>query len=138
MIFKCCDEMFAFASDHVRRNQPDWCKICTYGIYIPWVPSVCKSFFTNLKMYNIPTYIVVGYNGKPETKERIKKIKEDYKNVKIRLVNEMHAKCILFSDGTFITGSMNVTDSKYNELGMNAELSKDELLDMIMYIDGIT
>ncbi|HPS39172.1 MAG TPA: phospholipase D-like domain-containing protein [Candidatus Cloacimonadota bacterium] len=137
MIFKCCDEMFAFASDHIRRNRPDWCKICTYGIYIPWVPSVCKSFFMDLRMYNIPTYIVVGYNGKTETKKRIKQIEEDYENVKINLVDEMHAKCILFSDGTFITGSMNITDSKYNELGTVVKLDQDELLDMIMYIDGI-
>lgn len=91
----------------------------------------------DLRMYNIPTYIVVGYNGKTETKKRIKQIEEDYENVKINLVDEMHAKCILFSDGTFITGSMNITDSKYNELGTVVKLDQDELLDMIMYIDGI-
>ena len=138
MIFKCTKDMYDFASKHISKTRPDWCKMCSYGIYVPRVSSPCKDLFLELKKYNIPTYIVVGYNHHDSTKERIKEIEYFYDNVKIKLVDEMHAKCILFSDGTFITGSMNITDSKYNELGTFVKLSRDELLDMIMYIDGIT
>ena len=137
MIFKSTQEMFEYAIRHVSKVRPDWCKICTYGIYIPRCSSSVRSFFQELENYNIPTYIVVGYNHHNSTKERVREVEAYYNNVKIKLVDEMHAKCILFSDGTFLTGSMNVTDSKYNELGTVVKLSRNELLDMIVYIDGI-
>lgn len=137
-IFLCTADMYKYAMTHIERARPDWCKICTYGIFIPPISTPCRGFFYTLRIFEVPTYIVVGNNGKDSTKQRIEEIKKDFKNLKIKLVEEMHAKCILFSDGTMITGSMNITDSKYNEIGTVVKLTQHELLDMILYIDGIS
>lgn len=117
--------MFNFATDHIKRHTIDWCKICTYGIFIPWVDSPTKTFFEVLESKKIQTTILVGNNNHSDLDRRIEDILVLYNNLSIKTIDEFHSKCILFSDGTFITGSMNISDSKYHEIGIATELSKE-------------
>jgi hypothetical protein len=130
--------MYSFAHDHVEiHDELKWCMICTYGIYIPYVTSSCRKFFDIMEERKVKVSIVVGNNHKRETKKRISAITSVFNNIEIRLVDNMHAKCILFSDGLFITGSMNINDSKYTEIGMSKFLDDKEFTDVALWISSI-
>lgn len=125
--------MYDFAMKHIRDNRPKWCKICTYGIYINYKSS---EFINTLRMYNVDTTIVVGDTGLME--ERVEELQDKYPNIKFRLVDEMHAKCILFSDRLLIAGSMNLSNSGYEEIEVVVKLRKEEFVLLALHIDEIS
>jgi hypothetical protein len=125
--------MYKFATEHVENNNIEWCRICSYGIYIPWVHSACKDFFWALLKKDIPTFVIVG-EAKSDTTRYRDNACLNYKNLDVVVVKDMHAKCILFSDRTFITGSVNISDSRYAEIAMSTRLSKDEMNKVLAFM----
>lgn len=122
-----------------------WCKILTYGMWVgidnygnvKW-KSATYRLLKLLEEMGIRTTIVVGISeANGTTPSRIEVAQKRFSHFNIIPVENLHAKCMLFSDGYCMLGSCNLGDSEWEELAWVGYLNTDQFRELDGYIGKI-